>query len=91
MYQLAVSVIIPTYGGAEHLGEAIQSVLEQTFVDFELFVVNDASPDDTDAVLSRFRDSRIRYVKHETNCGVTNARKTGVLAWALTQRYGGLQ
>lgn len=82
MYPPAVSVIIPTYGGAEHLGQAIQSVLDQTFTDFELLVVNDASPDDTDAVLNRFQDPRIRYLKHENNRGVANARKTGVLASA---------
>ncbi|MCK7501745.1 MAG: glycosyltransferase [Comamonadaceae bacterium] len=41
-------MVIPTYGGAEHLGEAVQSVLDQTWQDFELIVVNDALPDDTD-------------------------------------------
>lgn len=75
-----VSVIIPTYYGADFLGEAIQSVLNQTWRDFELIVVNDASPDCTDDVLGRFNDPRIRYLHHETNRGVANARKTGVMA-----------
>lgn len=75
-----VSVVIPTYGGAEHLGEAIRSVLNQSWTDFELIVVNDASPDDTDEVMSQFTDPRIRYLRHETNRGVANARKTGVMA-----------
>jgi glycosyltransferase involved in cell wall biosynthesis len=75
-----VSVVIPTYGGAEHLGEAVQSVLDQTWLDFELIVVNDASPDDTDEVMTQFEDPRIRYLRHETNRGVANARKTGVMA-----------
>lgn len=75
-----VSVVIPTYGGAEHLGEAVQSVLNQTWQDFELIVVNDASPDNTDKVMAQFEDSRIRYFHHETNRGVANARKTGVMA-----------
>lgn len=75
-----VSVIIPTYGGAAHLGEAIQSVLDQTWADFELIVVNDASPDNTDEVMAQFEDPRIRYIRHETNRGVANARKTGVMA-----------
>jgi glycosyltransferase involved in cell wall biosynthesis len=51
-----VSVIIPTYGGADYLGDAIQSVLNQTWTDFELIVVNDASPDNTDEVAARFND-----------------------------------
>jgi glycosyltransferase involved in cell wall biosynthesis len=75
----AVSVIIPTYGGADFLGEAIQSVLNQTFKDFELIVVNDASPDHTDEVVRRFDDPRLRYIRHEQNRGVANARKTGVM------------
>lgn len=75
-----VSVIIPTYGGAAHLGEAIQSVLNQTWMDFELIVVNDASPDNTNGVMAQFNDQRIRYLCHETNRGVANARKTGVMA-----------
>jgi len=74
-----VSVIIPTYGGADFLGEAIQSVLDQTFKDFELIVVNDASPDDTDGVIKRFNDPRLRYIKHEQNRGVGHARKNGIL------------
>lgn len=74
-----VSVVIPTYCGAEHLGDAIRSVLNQTWQDFELIVVNDASPDNTDEVLSRFDDPRIHYIRHETNRGVANARKTGVM------------
>lgn len=75
-----VSVVIPTYGGADYLADAIRSVLTQTWQDFELIVVNDASPDDTDKVVGQFQDPRIRYIRHETNRGVANARKTGVMA-----------
>jgi glycosyltransferase involved in cell wall biosynthesis len=75
-----ISVVIPTYGGAAHLAEAIQSVLAQTWQDFEIIVVNDASPDNTDEVMARFADSRLRYIRHETNCGVAMARKTGIMA-----------
>ena len=53
-----VSVIIPTYGGANYLGEAIQSVLDQTYPHFELIVVNDVSPDHTDEVVASYRDPR---------------------------------
>ncbi len=75
-----VSVIIPTYNGAQYLGEAIESVLNQTFPDFEIIVVNDASPDNTDNVIEKFSDSRIKYIIHETNKGPDVARLTGLNA-----------
>ena len=73
-----VSVIIPTYGGADHLSEAIQSVLDQTYPHFELFVVNDGSPDNTDEVMAKFADPRLIYRVHAQNQGVDQARKTGL-------------
>lgn len=80
MTPLKVSVIIPAYQGAEHLGKAIQSVLDQTYENFELIVVNDASPDDTDEVVRGFTDPRIKYIVHEKNMGVNRARATAVMA-----------
>jgi glycosyltransferase involved in cell wall biosynthesis len=75
-----VSVIIPTYNGAEYLGEAIQSVLDQTYPHFELIVVDDVSPDQTAQVVGKFDDPRIRYLVHKDNRGAVEARKTGVHA-----------
>jgi glycosyltransferase involved in cell wall biosynthesis len=72
-----VSVIIPTYNYCHFLGEAIQSVLEQTFSDFELIVVDDGSTDNTKEVVDSFGDSRIRYIYQE-NRGVSAARNTGI-------------
>src|SRR5437667_3511518 len=66
----AVSVCIPAYRGAAHIGEAIESVLAQSFADFELVVVDDASRDDTAAVVARYRDPRIRFLRNERNAGV---------------------
>ncbi len=76
-----VSVVIPTYNRAEFLERAIKSVLDQTFQDFEIVVINDACTDggQTDAVMKRFADDRIIYVRHETNKGIGVARNTGVL------------
>jgi len=65
----AVSVCIPTYRGAAHIAETIESALAQTFADFELLVVDDASPDETREVVARYRDPRLRYVL-ERNAGV---------------------
>ena len=75
-----VSVIIPTYNGADFLGDAIQSVLGQTYPNFELIVVNDASPDHTTEVVKQFDDSRLKYIIHEKNKGVGQARHTGFQA-----------
>ena len=72
-----VSVIIPTYNGASFLGRAMRSVLEQTYANFELIVVDDQSPDDTGEVVRRFDDARIKYIRHEVNQGASTARVTG--------------
>lgn len=65
-----VSLCVPTYGRARFIGRTIESVLAQTFTDYELVVVNDNSPDDTDAVVARYDDPRLRYVKNARNLGV---------------------
>ena len=75
-----VSVIIPTYNGADFLGEAIQSVLEQTYTNLELIVVDDASPDNTEDIVKKFDDRRLKYIAHEKNNGVGQARYTGLQA-----------
>lgn len=71
-----VSVIIPTYNCAHFLGQAIRSVLEQTFMDYEIIVVDDGSTDDTSAVLGQFGD-RVRHVS-QANRGNAAARNTGI-------------
>ncbi len=73
-----VSVIIPTYNRAHLLGRAIQSVLDQTFEDYELIVVDDASTDDTEEIVNAFSDPRLRYVRHGENRGAPAARNTGI-------------
>ena len=75
-----VSVIMPAYNVAAFIGEALQSVLSQTFTDYEVIVVNDGSPDteELERVLQPFQ-SRIRYLKQE-NRGVSAARNAGIRA-----------
>jgi hypothetical protein len=65
-----VSVCIPTYNYARYLPRAIESVLAQTYGDFELIVSDNASTDDTQAVLAGFSDPRIRTFRNERNLGL---------------------
>ena len=64
-----VSVCIPTYRGASVLADTINSVLSQTYPHFELVIVNDNSPDNTDDIVASYNDPRIRYARNETNLG----------------------
>ena len=73
-----VSVVIPTYNREATLPCAIESVLAQTFEDFELLVIDDDSTDDTADVVDRFDDARIRYLSHGRNEGGSAARNTGI-------------
>lgn len=67
--QLPLSVCIPTCNRAPLLREAIESVLTQTFPDFELVISDNASGDNTRDIVRSFRDPRIRYVRHKANIG----------------------
>ena len=78
MSEPSVSVVITTYNRCELVGDAIESVLAQTYSDFELFVVDDASTDDTQAVVESHDDNRLTYVRHETNRHLSAARNTGI-------------
>jgi len=73
-----VSVVLTTYNRAELLPRAINSVLIQSFCDFELIVVDDHSQDGTAEICEAFTDKRIRYVQHTENRGLGAARNTGI-------------
>src|SRR6185436_1837830 len=64
-----VSVGVPTYRGAAFVGQAIESVLNQTFRDFELIIVDDASLDETASIIGRYHDPRIRFFRNPHNLG----------------------
>jgi len=74
-----VSVIIPCYNHAHYLPDAVNSVLAQTFTDWEALIVDDGSTDNTREVAAQFTDSRIRYIYQE-NRGLSGARNTGIRA-----------
>lgn len=75
-----VSIVLPTYNRAGLLYRAIESVLNQTYFNFELIVVDDCSKDSTKNVVKGFCDNRIRYIRHEKNKGAPAARNSGIAA-----------
>lgn len=75
-----VSVIIPAYNQAHFLEKTIQSVLDQTYENIEIIVVNDASTDHTKEVFNRFDDPRLKYLEHQENRHLAAARNTGIKA-----------
>lgn len=75
-----ISVIVPTYNRPERLKIALQSILNQTFEDFEIIVVNDAGSDIQDIVSSLNAKRSIVCIRHEINKGLSAARNTGIEA-----------
>ncbi|MEZ4867710.1 MAG: glycosyltransferase family A protein [Caldilineaceae bacterium] len=72
-----VSIIMPTYNQARYIGAAIQSVVDQTFPDWELIIVDDGSTDETAAIVTQFNEPRIHYID-QVNQGVCIARNVGI-------------
>lgn len=69
-----VSVIMPSYNTVKFIKESINSVLNQTHQDFELIIVDDCSTDNTDEVISKIKDERIKYIKNQKNSGAAVSR-----------------
>lgn len=74
-----ISVVVPCYNQAEFMDECLQSVLDQTYQDWECIIVNDGSPDNTENVALEWtaKDNRFRYLKKE-NGGLSSARNAGI-------------
>jgi glycosyltransferase involved in cell wall biosynthesis len=74
--EVKVSIVIPTYNSARYVTAAIESVLAQTFKDFEILVIDDGSTDETREVLKKYA-APVRYL-YKTNGGVSSARNYGI-------------
>ncbi len=72
-----VSVVMSVYNGRKHLAEAVQSVLDQTYTNFEFIIINDGSQDDSADILRTFKDPRIRLIEQE-NCGLAAGLNAGI-------------
>lgn len=69
-----VSIIMPSWNTERFIAETIQSVIDQTYTNWELIIVDDCSNDDTDAVVASFKDDRIKYLHNEINSGAALTR-----------------
>ncbi|ULQ60045.1 glycosyltransferase family 2 protein [Brucepastera parasyntrophica] len=77
-----ISIIIPVYNVEKYLRECLDSCITQTLRDIEIVCVNDASPDNSSAILDEYakKDNRIKVITHEKNLGLGGARNTGISA-----------
>ena len=73
-----ISIITPTFNRGKTVARAIDSILEQTYGNFEIIVVEDGSTDETKSILQRYNDKRVRIIHHDLNKGVTAAKNTGL-------------
>jgi glycosyltransferase involved in cell wall biosynthesis len=76
----AISVIMPVYNAAKYLHESMSSILNQTFPDFELIIVNDGSTDDSRSVVMEFKDPRIQFFDNDINQGTAIVSNQGLAA-----------
>ena len=72
-----VTVIMPVFNAAQYVAEAINSIILQTYTNWELIIINDGSTDKSEEVIKRYSDDRIHYVYQE-NGGVSKARNKGL-------------
>ena len=70
-----ISVILPVYNGSASLRDTINSVLNQTFKDFKLYICNDCSNDNSEKIVKSFNSKKIHYIKNEKNLGLSKTRK----------------
>lgn len=78
MNEVLVSVVMSVYNGEKYLNEAIDSILNQTFKNFEFIIINDASTDSSKSKILAFSDARIRLIDNDINLGLTRSLNKGI-------------
>ncbi len=73
-----ISVIMPVYNSEKYLRESIESILNQTFTDFELIVINDSSTDNSLNIIKSYKDKRIKLINNKKNLGTVKSRNVGL-------------
>jgi glycosyltransferase involved in cell wall biosynthesis len=74
----AISLILPVFNGEAYLRQAIDSILNQTFIDFELIIVDDGSTDHSQEIIQSYGDARIRAIRNPSNLGLVGALNVGI-------------
>jgi len=78
MNNLPITVLMPVYNAAPFLAEAIESILNQTYTDFEFLIINDGSTDSSQSIIESYNDKRIRLVNNETNIKLIATLNKGI-------------
>ena len=73
-----VSIIMPAYNASKYIAESVDSVLAQTYQNWELIIIDDGSKDNTAEIIGNYTDKRIKFYKNETNLGVSAARNKAI-------------
>lgn len=82
-----LAVLLPTFNAAHFLSEAIDSVLNQTYTDFDFYIIDDGSTDNTQALIESFSDSRIIYLKNDKNLGLAATLNRGLKKLATNYEF----
>lgn len=75
-----ITVLMSVYNGEKYLNKCIESILNQSFSDFEFLIIEDGSTDNTIEILNSYKDKRIRIIKNEVNIGLVQSLNKGLLA-----------
>lgn len=78
MSEVLVSVILPVYNCEKYIGEAVESILNQTYSQIEFIIINDGSTDNTHGIIAKYSDNRIRYFYDILNRGIVYALNKGI-------------
>ncbi len=73
-----ISVILPIFNGEKHIEKTLKTILNQTYKNFELMIINDGSTDKTPEILSRIKDKRVKVINNKKNLGVTKSLNLGI-------------
>ena len=72
-----ISIIVPMYNSEKYIKKCLESILNQTYEDFEVLLVNDGSTDKTESIVNRYNDKRIKYIKNKKS-GIGKTRNLGI-------------
>ncbi len=78
MNDVRITILMPVYNGEKYIKEAIDSILNQTYKNFEFLIINDGSTDDSAEIVKSYKDSRIRLLVNEHNLGLTSTLNIGL-------------